>query len=179
MHQEAFSRRNFLRLGASATAATAALAVLGPRVAFADTGTAPTFKLDPTGGGSSCRGGKGNGGCASCNACKHHAGNKVFKSKGAAGTLRAHKGCRCTVVAGPDVPQAVFDQAFLNGDVVDRRDPKIAQLLDTTTASGVEVPVLAATAPALLVAGGAVGYWFWKRKHVEPVGADADRGDWK
>jgi hypothetical protein len=34
----------------------------------------------------------------SCNACKSHASNKIFVSREAADTLRAHRGCNCGIV---------------------------------------------------------------------------------
>ena len=178
----AVTRRGFLRLGAATAVAAGAVATLGSGTAFAQTDggdAVQTLQLDPTGGGSSCRHGHGNGTCAACNACKGHAKNKVFRTSDAADANRAHTGCRCAVVKGQTLPTPIADAVFGKSDVVDRRDPKVADLLDNGTVGGVEVPVFAAGAPILLAVGGGVGYWLWRRKHRDPVTADVDQGEWK
>ena len=164
------SRRAFLQRGAGAAAAGTALAVLGSTgLAGAQETkepTAPTFALAPNGG--------------ACNACRQHATNKVFRTETAANTYRAHKGCRCTVTGGQELTLPAFAAVFGDsGEHVDRRDPKIAELLDKGTLDGTPVPVLAIGAPILLAVGGGAAYWFWRRQHREPAGAGVDHGDWK
>jgi hypothetical protein len=164
------SRRAFLRRGATVAVAGTAVAVFGSNaVAGAQETkepTAPTFTLTPNGG--------------ACNACRQHAKNKVFRSDKAADTYRAHKGCHCTVGAGQELTLPVFTAVFGDaGQHADRRDPKIAELLDKGTLDGAPVPVLAIGAPILLAAGGGAAYLWWRRQHREPAGAGIDHGDWK
>ncbi len=140
-------------------------------------GTVETFALDPVGGGSSCRGGTGNGTCAACTACKKHAENKIFKTKEAADKFRAHPGCRCQVTAGQVVDTDVAAAVFAKGDVADKRDPETGGLL--APGSGVTVPVMAATLPVIAVGGGALGYYLMRRHDRAAAPAEVDRGDWK
>jgi hypothetical protein len=139
--------------------------------------TVETFALDPVGGGSSCRGGTGNGTCAACAACKKHAENKIFRTKDAADKYRAHRGCRCQITAGQVVDTDVAAAVFAKGDVADKRDPETGGLL--TPGHGVTVPVMAATLPVIAVGGGALGYYLMRRHDRTVAAVDVDRGDWK
>ncbi len=168
MAEQAVSRRAFLRFGAATAVTAGTVVALGSGTASAQTADVQTFRLDPTGGGSSV-----------CNACRGHAANKVFRASGAADARRAHKGCRCTVVKGPSLPAPIADAVFGKSDVADRRDAKIAELLDSGTVAGVEVPVFAAGAPIILAVGGGLGYWFLRRRNREPATVHVDRGEWK
>lgn len=214
MPDQAFSRRDFLRraavvtagagtgvLLASSAATAAGAADVGPaRKAravrkTADTAvpadaappsgdTVATFALDPVGGGSSCRGGTGNGTCGACGACRKHAENKVFRTKEAADEFRAHKGCRCAVVDGAVIDKNVADAVFAKGDVADKRDPETGGLLHP--GGGVTVPVMAATLPVIAAAGGGLA-WYLMRRHDraateaagDGTGAPVDHGDWR
>jgi hypothetical protein len=166
------SRRAFLGRGAAMAAAGAAVAVVGnaamPAIAGADEKTFPTFALTPNGG--------------ACGACQKHAANKVFRTSDAAERLRAHKGCRCTIIAGPALTPPIHDAVFRGtGEVADRRDPRVAEILDKGTINGVPVPVLAIGAPIILGVGGGLAYWFWRRheRTTELATAPVDRGEWK
>ena len=117
------------------------------------------------GGGSSCRGGTGRGTCAACTACKKHAENKIFQNKDAADTFRAHKGCRCEIIAGEVLDTNVADAVFAKGEVADKRDPETGGLVKP--GSGVTVPVMAATLPVIAVGGGALGYYLMRRHDRE------------
>ena len=139
--------------------------------------TVETFALDPVGGGSSCRGGTGRGTCGACTACKKHAENKIFRNKEAADKFRAHKGCRCEIVAGQVLDTNVADAVFAKGDVADKRDPETGGLVKP--GSGVTVPVMAATLPVIAVAGGALGYYLMRRHDRKAVPAEVDQGDWR
>jgi hypothetical protein len=163
------SRRDFFAKSGTVAAATAAAVTLAANPAFAQdkAATLPTYALEPNGG--------------ACNACRLHAKNKVFGTKDAADRFRAHKGCRCTVIGGqqlsPEIYAAVFPEK--NG-AADRRDPRTAELLDKGTIDGTSVPVVAYTAPVLLLAAGGGIWWFMKHrdKQVEPATV-VDKGDWK
>lgn len=102
------------------------------------------------------------GGCASCSACQRHAENKVFATKEAAERGRAHRRCKCTVVEGPELSPAVYDALFKDNKKksVDKRDPKVAELIANSDASGVPVPILAPTVPILAALAG--GFWWWR-----------------
>ena len=196
MDQQPLSRRAFLgRAAVAAAAAGVGVALTTSAAGAADKpspakkeapsvpaesaggGTVETFALDPVGGGSSCRGGTGKGTCAACSACKKHAENKIFKTKEAADKFRAHKGCRCQVIAGQAVDTDVAAAVFAKGDVADKRDPETGGLL--APGSGVTVPVMAATLPVIAVGGGALGYYLMRRHDRAVAPAEVDRGDWK
>ena len=146
--------------------------------------------LSPTGGGSSCgrrrdvtvpakkqqapvdakAGATGTAGdtpvkgCPACNACKHHAANKVFSSSEAADKHRAHKYCLCTIIEGPFVSPEVFQAVFVDSDSADRRDPRVAATLDGKPVDPIPVPMIAGVAaPVVLAAVGGVGYVIWRR----------------
>lgn len=147
------------------------------------------WMLSPTGGGSSCRrghdvpapekkkqaaaeakaaaSGKAGeqpvGGCPACNACKHHAKNKVFSSPEAADTHRAHKYCLCTVIEGPFVSPEVFQAVFVDGESADRRDPRVAATLDGKPVDPIPVPMIAGVAVPVILAASGVGYVIWRR----------------
>jgi len=176
MDDHSLSRRAFFGRAAMATAAAGiGVALVASPAAAAD--TVDTFALDPVGGGSSCRGGTGRGTCAACGACNKHAENKIFRSKEAADTFRAHKGCRCQIVAGAVIEASVADAVFAKGDVADKRDPETGGLL--SPGSGVTVPVTAATLPVIAVGGGAIAYLLMRRHDREAAPAEVDRGDWR
>jgi hypothetical protein len=68
--------------------------------------------------------------CA-CNACEHHAANKLFAAKKA--VVRAHRGCNCKVDS-LDLPSAVWTALFRPPglpptQVVDKRDPRVQAIL--------------------------------------------------
>jgi hypothetical protein len=111
------------------------------------------------------------GGCAACSACRKHSENKVFATKEAADRERAHKGCKCTIVDGPRLSRTVFDALFADNprQSVDRRDPKVADLLANPDAEGVPVPILAPAAPVLLALAG--GAWWWHSRRNDRAAA--------
>jgi hypothetical protein len=97
------SRRGFGRLALTAVA-------LG--VAFVRGGTAwaralpagrslarTVYVFDPTAEAVTT-----GGGCATCAACRRHAAHKVFASREAADTRRAHPHCRCAIKAVAVLP---------------------------------------------------------------------------
>jgi hypothetical protein len=171
-----FSRRQALRAGAFTLAGGATLLV-GTSAAHAQSTEKEraTWLLSPTGGGRSCgpRKFKANakdekaiqaGGCPACNACKHHAANKIFSSPKAADAHRSHKGCLCTIVDGPVFASAVFDSLFVDSDMCDRRDPRVADIIGGGTVDPIPVPMIAGiAAPVVLVAAGGIGYAIWRR----------------
>lgn len=108
------------------------------------------------------------GGCAACTACIRHGENKIFATAEDANRGRAHRRCKCTVVAGPEVSPAVYDALFAGGRVrsVDRRDPRVAELMASSDADGVPVPILAPTVPILVALAG--GYWWWRSSRGRP-----------
>lgn len=177
MDDQLLSRRAFFGRAAAVTAA-AGLGVAFAASPAAAADTVATFALDPVGGGSSCRGGTGHGTCAACNACKSHAANKVFRSKEAADKVRAHKGCRCAIAAGPALEPGVADAVFAKGDVADKRDPETGGLIKDG-GGGVTVPVMAATLPVIAVGGGALAYFLMRRHDRTVAPADVDQGDWR
>jgi hypothetical protein len=176
MTDQPLSRRAFLGRATVATAAAGmGLALVASPAAAAD--TVDTYALDPVGGGSSCRGGTGKGTCAACGACRQHAANKVFRTKEASDTARAHKGCRCEIVAGPVLETSVADAVFAKGDVADKRDGETGGLIDG--GGGVTVPVMAATLPVIAIGGGALAYFLMRRHDRKVAPAELDQGDWR
>jgi hypothetical protein len=80
-----------------------AFAVQGARPAWAGSDRRAYFVLNPE--WSSSRGcavphGRKPGGCHACAACHAHAANKLFATRAAAESGRAHPGCKCKVVRG-------------------------------------------------------------------------------
>jgi hypothetical protein len=62
----------------------------------------------------------------SCKACHHHAANRLFATRAAADTGRAHPGCRCTIVRSAAVDAVQWNALFgtarhLSRRAVDRR----------------------------------------------------------
>ncbi len=190
MQDRTFSRRQALRAGAFTFAGGATL-LAGTTAAHAQSKERATWMLDPTGGGRSCgprefEDPKGtvvkSGGCPACNACKHHAKNKLFSSADAADARRAHKGCLCTVVDGPVLAGEVFDSVFVDSDSCDRRDPRVAAILTGGTVDPVPVPMIAGIAvPVVLVAAGGIGYAIWRRNQrrldAAPLAASGESTD--
>jgi len=168
MHDRPLTRRQALQTGAAALAGGAALFLTAaPAQAQAKSipkANRPTWLLDPTGGGHQCKAGRKAGGCPACNACRHHAANKIFRSPKAADGNRAHRYCLCKIVAGPALPQDVYDSIFVKGETADRRDPRVAAILAAGPAQPVSVPMIAGVAtPVVLLAAGGIGYAFWRR----------------
>jgi len=163
------TRRDFFVKAGGAAAATALGVTAAANPAFAQAangGAQPTYILEPNGG--------------ACTACRQHAKNKVFSTKEATDRYRAHKGCHCTPAEGqalsPEVYAAVFPE---QGGVADRRDPRTAEILDKGTIDGTPVPIVAYTAPVLLLAVGGGIWWWMKHRDQEAEPAVVDRGDWK
>jgi hypothetical protein len=186
MTDQLLSRRAFFGRAAVVTAAAGiGVALVGSPAGAAEvapvesTGgdTVETLALDAVGGGSSCRGGTGAGTCAACTACKKHAENKIFQNKDAADKFRAHKGCRCEIVAGEVLDTNMAAAVFAKGEVADKRDPETGGLIKP--GSGVTVPVMAATLPVIAVGGGALAYYLMRRHDRAAAPADIDQGDWR
>jgi hypothetical protein len=117
------------------------------------------FALDFTGGDVRC-----TPRCASCSACVSHAANKLFSTKEAADSGRAHKGCNCAIVSGQALTQGNHKELFATLESVDRRSTATAGVL----ASNVEqhsVPMFVGTAPALVLGSGAAAtLWIVRRR---------------
>lgn len=80
---------------------------------------------------------RADGGCA-CHACELHAANKLFASQAA--VVRAHSGCNCQVDA-LSLPRAVWEDLFRPPGqpatpAVDKRDPRVQQILDDADLGG-------------------------------------------
>jgi len=127
------TRRTFLARAGSLIAAALIPAACGGKKTSASTavdtggsGSVPVYLLSTSDA-------KCSGTACACGACQKHAANKLFASREAADTGRAHVHCNCTVVEGtlpPDRWRALFgDQAQPNRLHVDRRDPNVAQVL--------------------------------------------------
>jgi hypothetical protein len=161
-----FSRRQALRAGAFTVAGGATLLV-GTSAAHAQSKEKEraTWILSPTGGGRSCGPRKlKSGGCPACNACTRHAANKIFSTAKAADAHRSHKGCLCTIVDGPALASTTFDSVFVDGDMCDRRDPRVVKILSSGPVDTTPVPMIAGiAAPVVLVAAGGIGYAIWRR----------------
>jgi anaerobic selenocysteine-containing dehydrogenase len=123
----ASTRRGFL---ARTLAGAAALAAGLPlRDTFAARKPLKVYMLDP-------RSGKTCGSCSSCRACRLHGANKLFASKEAADTHRAHPNCNCAIRVAGVLPTTVWIPLFgltgrdeaVNG-VVDRRHVHVGNLL--------------------------------------------------
>lgn len=87
---------------------------------------ATVFRLSTA--GAACTGTR-----CSCHACEKHAANKLFATRAAADTNRAHQHCNCTIVQetlAPEKWKALFgDPAGPERTHVDLRDPQVQQLL--------------------------------------------------
>ncbi len=145
------TRRGFFGLTAATAGGIAAIPLLGG-VAGADTAptaTKPIFRLEPNPN--------------ACNACLGHRNKRFADEKSADGT-RAHKGCHCTVVSADDIDAAVYEQLFKDGGTVDLRNPDTANLVKAGGGSSVPVPIVTALPLAVLLGGGAAGYWFWHKR---------------
>ena len=127
------TRRTFLARAGSLIAAALIPAACGGKKTSASTavdtggsGSVPVYLLSTSDA-------KCSGTACACGACQKHAANKLFASREAADTGRAHVHCNCTVVEGtlsPDRWRALFgDQTQPNRLHVDRRDPNVAQAL--------------------------------------------------
>lgn len=73
-------------------------------------------------------------GCAGCNACRNHARNKVFATREAADSTRAHTNCNCRVIK-TSVSAKTYTRFFgsvdkPDRDVVDLRRLKVRRSLD-------------------------------------------------
>ena len=153
------TRRGLLATG---VAGAASLALAAGPVA-ADEPTMGTIALDPTGGSGKCR-----SNCAACSACIAHAANKLFSTKQAAESFRAHKGCRCTLVEGQSLSEAVYKQLFANGDVADRRHTDTIKLLGAQVEQH-SVPMVAGVVPAAVLAVGAAGILWEMHRRFAPT----------
>ena len=127
------TRRTFLaRAGSLIAAAVIPVACGGKKtsastaVGTGESGSVPVYLLSTS--DAKCTGTE----CA-CSACQKHAANKLFASREAADSGRAHVHCNCTVVEdtlSPDRWRTLFgDRARPNRLHVDRRDPTVAQVL--------------------------------------------------
>jgi hypothetical protein len=127
------TRRTFLaRAGSLIAAAAIPIACGGKKtsastaVSTGDSGSVPVYLLSTS--DSKCTGTT----CA-CGACQKHAANKLFASREAADSGRAHVHCNCTVVEGTLSPgrwQALFgDKTKPDRLHVDRRDASVARVL--------------------------------------------------
>ena len=123
----ASTRRGFLaRSLAGAGALAAGLPLHGT---FASHKRLKVYALDP-------HGDKTCGSCHSCRACLAHGANKLFASKGAADSHRAHPNCNCSIRIAGTLPSNVWVPLFgltRGGDassgVVDRRHANTLELL--------------------------------------------------
>jgi hypothetical protein len=126
------TRRTFLARAGSLIAAVALPVACGGKKASTSTAVTtsahavPVYLLstsDPKCTGTAC----------ACSACQKHAANKLFASREAADTGRAHVHCNCTVVEdvlSPDRWRALFgDPARPDRLAVDRRDQRVARAL--------------------------------------------------
>ncbi len=129
----ASTRRGFLaRSLAGAAALAAGLPLHGT---FAARKPLKVYALDP-------HGDKTCGSCHSCRACVAHGANKLFASKAAADTHRAHPNCNCSIRLVGTLPSNVWVPLFglaLGDDttsgVVDRRHAHVGNLLKDYEAS--------------------------------------------
>jgi hypothetical protein len=103
--------------GAVAVAAVPAVSALARRGHKKHKKTRKAFRLV-----TGCR---ANGGC-SCNACESHAANKLFASQAA--VVRAHLGCNCRIDT-VQIPRKKWFALFEVSQAVDRRDPRVQQIL--------------------------------------------------
>jgi hypothetical protein len=123
----ALTRRGFL---ARTLAGVGALSLSLPlRGTLAARRRLPVFVLDPNGG-------KHCGSCSSCRACQSHGANKLFASRVAADTHRAHPNCNCAIREAGELPTALWFSLFglTHGDpktdgVVDLRHAGVLDLL--------------------------------------------------
>jgi hypothetical protein len=127
---ERITRRRLLAGGAAGLAVVAV-----PRAALAHPKTRLVYKLDPEWGAGdpSCprKERLKPRSCHACNACHHHAHNKLWSS--AASIRRAHLGCKCKIVSLA-IPTGVFTALFGPDNhprrfEVDRRDTWVYAIL--------------------------------------------------
>lgn len=123
----ALTRRGFL--ARTLTGAAALAAGLPLHDTFAARKPLKVYILDPR-GDKTCRS------CSSCRACVAHGANKLFASKAAADTHRAHPNCNCAIRLAGVLPSSVWVPLFglalgddLTNGVVDRRHAHVGNLL--------------------------------------------------
>ncbi len=146
------SRRGFFGLAAATAGGAVVLPLLSgvAQAAPAASDTKTIWKLDPD--------------PRACNACLGHAKNKRFADEPVANTHRAHKGCRCTTASAETIAAVAYEQLFKDTDVVDLRDKQTAELVGTGGGSSVPVSMAAALPLAVLLGGGAAGFYYWNRR---------------
>jgi hypothetical protein len=133
----ALGRRQFLRHAAVvAGVGLTGFGASGFARATASTAATLAWTLDPTWGFP--KGAHGRTSCG-CHACVAHAANKVFAMQADAGAGRAHAGCLCEP-AFFALRTTIYDALFTTHGVVevDRRDPRVADLLGSGTQTQVE-----------------------------------------
>jgi hypothetical protein len=155
MTSQLTTRRRFAAVGASGLAALA----WGPSTAGAAAPGIETFALDPFGGDGKCA-----PSCAACSACVAHAANKLFATKEAADSARAHKGCNCAIVAGQTLTEGTYKQLFAAAPTADRRRSDVTTILGGTVQQH-SVPMLVGAGPAVVVGSGvAATLWVVRRR---------------
>lgn len=114
------------------------VSILSGRKLFADRPEEQTYYvLDPEWGAGTeeCPDPhQGSRSCHACNACHHHAQNKVFATAEAADSNRAHDHCKCQVVEGGTLPFGTYTALFghpddLRRQHVDRRWREVQAIL--------------------------------------------------
>ena len=152
---EGMTRRGMVTAGA---VGLASLAISSTPVK-ADEPTVDTFALDPAGGDGKCA-----PNCASCSACVSHAANKLFSTKEAADSGRAHKGCNCAIVVGQALTEGNYKQLFAARASVDRRHTDTASVLGGNVEQH-SVPMFVGAGPALVLGSGvAATLWIVRRR---------------
>ncbi len=123
-------RRRFVRSAASLAGATVLVGFVGTAAASATGGGTTIWRLEsdwgfPVGprGATSC----------GCSACRHHSANKIFLTRAAAETQRAHRGCRCIVVT-EQIPWSEQELRSSSSDTVslDRRQVRLPATTPST-----------------------------------------------
>ena len=149
------TRRRFL---AASTLGLAAV-ILDSTAVHADEPTVETFALDPVGGDGKC-----SPNCASCSACVAHAANKLFATKDAADSGRAHKGCNCAITTGQALTEGSYKQLFAAQASADRRYSDVSAVLGGNVQQH-SVPMFVGTGPALAIGSGAAAtLWIVRRR---------------
>ncbi len=152
---EGMTRRGLVAAGAIGMASLA----ISSTPVNADEPTVDTFALDPAEGGGKC-----SPNCVSCRACVVHAANKLFSTKEAADSGRAHTGCNCAIVSGQALTEGNYKQLFAAGDSADRRHSDTASVLGGNVEQH-SVPMLVGTGPALVLGSGAAAtLWLVRRR---------------
>ena len=175
-------RRAFFAIGAASVVGASAL---GARPADAATSELVVYRLDADWGYPVAPKGKTRCGCR---ACYRRAASAYFTTEAAAIVGRIHPCCVCqpyrTTIVG-----VTADELFRDGDAADRRDARVAALLDRypqpadpdgrgrLPVTGTDPRVLGGIAAALLAAGAGLLTFRERGRATVPCATDPDRLD--